>query len=64
MYNTKVLISKREVIAPIIDYMMPVDFCQKNKLIINFTTNDMTSKFQLFSKKKTNALYLNEVIWT
>ena len=43
MYNDKVLICKQEVINPITDYMIPVDFCQKNKPVINFTTDDMTS---------------------
>ena len=42
MYNDKVLICKREVITPIPDYMRPVDFCQNNELVINFTIDDMT----------------------
>ena len=44
--------------------MIPVDFCQKNKHIINFTTEDMTSKFELFSKNKMYALYLTETMRT
>ena len=29
MYNDNVTIRKQEVFAPIPDYMVPVDFCQK-----------------------------------
>ena len=40
--------------------MIPVYFSQKHLPIINFTTDNMTSKFELFSNNKINALYLNE----
>ena len=46
----------------ITDSIIPVDFCQNTLPIINFTTDDMTSKFQLFSRKKMNALYLIEIM--
>ena len=52
LYKDKVLASKREVIPPIPDSMIAVYFFQKNKLFINFTNEDMTSKFESFSKKK------------
>ena len=44
--------------------MIPVDFCQKNSSIVNFTTDDMTSKFELFSEKKINNLHQTEIIRT
>ena len=44
--------------------MIPVDFCQKNSSIINFTTDDMTSKFELFSENKINNLHQTEIIRT
>ena len=65
MYKDKVIISKRELIPPIPDYMLPVDFCKKINLPINnFTTYDMTYTFELFSKKKMNYLYLTESMQT
>ena len=56
MYNDKLLILKQEVLSPMYDYMIPVDFCQNNEPVINFTTDDMRSKFEVLSKK-TDALY-------
>ena len=41
-----------------------MDFCQKNSPIINFTTYDMTSKFELFSNNKINHIYLTESMLT
>ena len=41
-----------------------MDFCQNNESIINFTTDDMTFKFELFSKKKINNQYLIEIMRT
>ena len=64
MYKYKVLVHKREVIPYITDSMIPVDFRQKDNRIINFTTDDMTSKFELFSKKTIDVIYLNERIQT
>ena len=43
--------------------MIPVDFCKKPP-IINFTTDDTTTRFELFSKIKTNYLYLTESMQT
>ena len=39
------------------DYMIPADFC-KNKNTINFTTDNMTSNFELLSKNEMDALYI------
>ena len=58
VYNDKLLIRKRESIPPIPDYMIPVDLFQKNKCVINFTNNDMRSKFEMFLKNNMDALYL------
>ena len=58
MYNDKLIPSKIEVIPPITDSMIPVDTFQKNESINNFTTDDMKSKFDLFSKNKVNNIYL------
>ena len=59
---TQLLIHKLEVIPPITDSMIPVDFCQKNKPVVNFSTENMTPKFEVFSKNKMYALYLTEII--
>ena len=64
MYKDKVIVRKREFIPTITDSMIPVDFCQKNKPIINFTPDDMTSKFELFSKNKINTIYITESMLT
>ena len=45
IYNYKLIIRKREVINPIPDSMIPVDLCQNNEPVINFTTDDTRSKF-------------------
>ena len=41
-----------------------MDCCQKTASIINFTTDDMTSKFELFSNNKMNNQYLTEIMRT
>ena len=64
MYNYKILIYKREAITPITYSMIPVVFFQKNEPIINFTTDGMISKFEVFSKKKIGALFLTETMQT
>ena len=63
MYNYKVLVFKLEVILPITYYMIPVDFCQQI-YIINFSTENMTLKFELYSKNKINALCIIEIMRT
>ena len=63
MHNNKVILCKIEAIFPIPDSMIPLDFCQKNESVINFKTDDMTSKFELFSKKMNN-IYLTESMQT
>ena len=52
MYNDKLLIWKLEFIPIIPDYMILYDFFQKNQYVINFTSDDMISKFEAFTKKK------------
>ena len=59
IYRDKLIITKREVIPTITNSMIPVDFIKK-PTIINFTTDDMTSKFEFVSNKKINAPYLTE----
>ena len=44
--------------------MIPLYRCQKNASIVNFTTDDMTSKSELFSKNKIYNLYLSESMRT
>ena len=53
MYNDKWLNHKQEVIPTITGSMIPVDFCQRDKNIINFTTYNMKSKIE--SLKKNNG---------
>ena len=64
MYNDKVLIIKRESITYIADSMIPLYFCQNNEPVFNFTTDDMRSKLEEFSKNRMDALYLTEIMRT
>ena len=64
MYNDKLPINKREVIPSIYDSMIPMDLCLKNLPVINFTTDDMTSKFEAFKKNKMDGIYLTEIMKT
>ena len=64
MNRDKVTISKREVIYLFLDSMIPVDCCQKDKRINNFTTYDMASNSEFLSKKTMDALYLTESMRT
>ena len=52
MDNDKVLIQKLGVITPIPDSTIPVDLCQKNKCIINFTNDYMRFIFEVLTKTK------------
>ena len=58
MYNDRALIFKQEVVIPVPGFMIHVDLFQGNEHVINFITDEMTSKFELFSKKKMDSLYL------
>ena len=40
--------------------MTPMDCCKMFLRTLIFTTDDITSKFELFSKNKMNDLYLTE----
>ena len=60
--KNKVILCKRKVISLITDYIIPVYCCQNKSSIINFTIDDMTSKFELFSRNKINNLYQTESV--
>ena len=62
MYNDRLLICKLDVILPIPDSMMPIDCCKNNDNVINFTTDDIISRFEAFSKNKVDALYLTKIM--
>ena len=64
MYNDEVLIHRLEVIPPILGYVIPVDFCQNNEPVVNFTTDDMTSNFEAFSNNNIDTLYISERMCT
>ena len=64
MYNDKVIIIKREAITTITDYMIPLYLYQNNEPVINFTTDDMISKLESFSKNRTDALDLTKIMRT
>ena len=64
MYKNKIIIHKREVIPPITASIIPVNLCQNNPPTINFTTDEMTFKFELFSKNRINNIYLTEIMRT
>ena len=64
MYNDKLPILKQEVVTPIYDSMIPVDFSQNNYHVIIFTPDDIRSKFESFSKNKVGVLYLTEIMQT
>ena len=40
--------------------MIPVNFCQNKDNVIKFTTDDMRSKLEAFSKNKIDAIYLTK----
>ena len=40
--------------------MIPVDYFQNNKQVINFTTDDTVSKFEAFANHKLDTFYLTE----
>ena len=52
VYNDKALLIKWEVIPNITDSMIPVDLCQNNENVNNFTTDDIRSKFEVFQREK------------
>ena len=62
MHNENVLIHKWEVITPIPDYMIPLDFCQNNQHVINFTTDDMISEFKTSTNHKLDIFYWTESV--
>ena len=52
MCNDKVLFHKQYVIPPIPYSMIPMDFRQRNKHVINLTTDVIRSKFGFFQRIK------------
>ena len=64
MYNDKIGILIRELITTITNFIIPVDLCQNNEHVINFTTDDMISKSEYFSRKKMDAIYPTEIMIT
>ena len=59
----KYSLEKKEFIPLIPDSKIAVNCCKK-EFIINFTTDDMTYKFELFSRIKINIIYLIESMCT
>ena len=59
VYKHKVVHGKIEVIRPITDSFIPMDLCQNNPPTINFTTDDMTSKFDCFFKEQNKCSISN-----
>ena len=51
---------KKEVIPPIPYSIIPVNCSKNNDHVINFTPDDMRSKFEAFSKNNMDALYITE----
>ena len=64
MYNDIIIILKQWFIPPIHDCMVLMDCCQKNKYVINFTSDYMVSKFEVFVNHKLDTIYLTEIIIT
>ena len=64
MHNDKALIRKQEFICDITYSTIPLDFFQRNKFIINFTTDDMVSKFEAFTNYKIYTFDLTEIMRT
>ena len=62
MYNDKLLICKQELTNLIPGSMIPLGWFQNNEPVINFTTDNITSKFKVVSENKMDALYLTEIM--
>ena len=62
VYNDKVPIWKQYVIPPTSGSIIPVNWSQNIYHVINFTPDDMRSKFGAFSENKMDALYLTEIM--
>ena len=64
MYNDITIILKQWFIPPIHDFMVLMDCFQKKKHVINFTSDYMVSKFEVFVNHKLDTIYLTEIIIT
>ena len=51
IYNDSLIACKRNVITTITDSIIPVDFCQINQYVINFSYDEMISKAEAFAKQ-------------
>ena len=60
MYNVNIIICKQGVNTPIPVYIIPVDFFQKNKYVINDCTDEMISTFEAYAYQKMDTLYIIE----
>ena len=60
VYSDKVLLCTRYVIPTITDSIIPENLCKNNRYVINFTSDDMTSKFEYFTKYMLYILYSTE----
>ena len=61
---TMKLFATHEVINPITDSMIIVNFCQKKRYVIIFTTDDMVSKFEFFPDPKLDTVYTTKAMRT
>ena len=52
-------LEKIEVITPITNYMVPVDYCRNKKYVTTFTLDYMISKFEVFSNHKLDVFLYN-----
>ena len=64
VYNDNVLIRKLQAIPPIPYFIIPVDYCQNIQYIINFTSDDMISKVEVFKNHKLDTFYITEIMRT
>ena len=64
MYNDNLLFCKQEVIPPLSYSLIKIVFFQKNHSVINLTSDDMISKFEVFGSHKLDAFYQTEIMIT
>ena len=61
MYNDKCACSQKEVTTPPPDSIITEDFFQKNRYVINFTYDEIISKFEVFTKNTLDKLYQTKI---
>ena len=62
MYNYSVLIHKQEFVPTMPYFIILTDCCDKNQCVINFTSDDMISKFEVFTNNKLDIFCLTEIM--